>query len=63
MINLQNYLEYKDSIAMKGFTVIAQVSIITNPSSGEEGSIIKMEGRRKIGLYINENIQVVVKYL
>lgn len=63
VMNLQNYLEYEDNAAMKGFTLIALVQMINSPSSGEEGSIIKMEGRRKIGLYINDSNNIILKYL
>lgn len=63
VINLQNYLEYNDSAAMKGFTVIALAKRINSPLSGEEGSIIKMEGRRTIGFYINNSNMIILKFL
>lgn len=63
VINLQNYLEYNHSAAMKGFTVIALIQRINSPSSGEQGTIIKMEGRRTIGIYINDSNNIVLRYL
>lgn len=50
------------SAAIKGFTIVAKIKTLVKPESGETGLIYRMEGRRTIGLLIEEDEKIKVGY-